>query len=117
LRHLYERKSGNIYGNFDLVHHRAFIDFDENKHFGPMMTTGGLVLYKPCRKAIFIFRVQDQEVDVRIWESTDDIQGALVLRGNLDNLELEIIGQTPRWTKYEEKRPIYRNGFIKKRLL
>lgn len=114
---MYERKSGNVHGNFDLVHHRAFIDFDKNNHFGPVMTTGGLVFYKPCRKAIFVFQVHDKEVDIRMWESTEIIQGALVLRGNLENLELEILGQTPRWTKYEERMPIYRNGFIRKRLL
>lgn len=117
LCHLYERKSGNVYGNFDLVHHRAFIDFKLDNHFGPVMTTGGLVIYKPCQKAIFIFQIRNNEVDVRIWESTDAIQGALLLRGNLENLELEILGQTHEWRKYEEKIQIHQNGPIKKRLL
>ena len=115
--HLHERKSGYLYGTFDLVHQRAFIDFNLDNHFGPVMTLSGLVVYKPCQKAIFIFQIANNEVDVRIWESTDVIQGQMLLRGNLDNLELEILGQTHRWRKYEEKMRIYKNGPIKKRLL
>lgn len=115
--HLYERRNGNVYGNFDLVHHQAFIDFNLDNHFGPVMTLGGLVFYKPCQKAIFIFQIRNNEVDVRIWESTDVIQGALLLRGNLENLELKILGQKHEWRKYEEKVRIYKNGPIKKRLL
>lgn len=115
--HLYERISGNVYGNFNLIHHQAFIDLNLDNHFGPVMTRSGLLLYKPCQKAIFIFQIRNNEVDIRIWESTDVIQGGLVLRGNLENLELEILGQTHRWRKYEEKMRIYKNGPIKKRLL
>ena len=115
--HLHERRNGNVYGNFDLVHHRAFIDFNLDNHFGPVMTLGGLVLYKPCQTAIFVFQIHNNEVDVRIWESTDVIQGALLQRGNLENLELRILGQTHEWSKYEEKIQIHKNGLIKKRLL
>lgn len=115
--HLHERKSGYVYGNFCLPHFTAFIDFNEDNHFGPVVSTGGLFLYKPCRKAIFIFQIRDRGVDFSIWESTDEIRGTLVLRGNLENLELALIGQKPTWTKYEETVPVCRNSFIYKRLL
>ncbi|CAL5871603.1 uncharacterized protein PFLUO_LOCUS5856 [Penicillium psychrofluorescens] len=115
--HLYERKSGNVYGTFRLPLYNAFIDFNKDNHFGPVMSTGGLFLYKPCRKAIFIFQIRDREVDFRIYESTDDIHGSLVLRGDLENFELRLVGQKPTWTKYEETVPVYKNGPIKKRLL
>lgn len=114
---LHERKTGNVHGEFYLPHYSAFIDFNENHHFGPVVSTDGLFIYKPCRKAIFVFEICDREVEFRIWESTTNIQGSLVLRGDLNNLEVEIIGQKPTWTKYEEKEPVYRNDFIKKRLL
>lgn len=57
--HLYERRSGNDYGKFDLPCHQAFIDWDESRRFGPVMSAGGLFLYKPCQKAIFMFEIHD----------------------------------------------------------
>ena len=114
--HLYERRSGNDYGKFDLPCNQAFIDWNESHHFDPVISASGLFLYKPCQKAIFIFEIHDRAVDFRIWESTDDIRGSLVLRSNIGNLELELLGQKPKWTKYEETKPLYKNGFIKKRL-
>lgn len=39
------------------------------------------------------------------------------MRGGLDNLELEVIGQKPTWTKYDEKWPVYKEWDpIKKRI-
>lgn len=72
------------------------------------MTTRGLFLYKPCRKTLFIFRVDNNQVEFRMWESAEDIQGSLVLRGNLDNLEMELLGKKSTWTKWENKRPIFK---------
>ncbi|KAJ5544102.1 hypothetical protein N7494_005381 [Penicillium frequentans] len=115
--HLYERRSGNDHGQFDLPCHQAFIDWNESHHFGPVMSAGGLFLYKPCQKAIFIFEIRDRAVDFRIWKSTDDIRGSLVLRGNIENLELDLLGQKPQWTNYEETERLHKNDFINKSLL
>ena len=87
---LRERKTGHLYGEFRLPIYTAFTSLKEEHHFGPVMSARGLFLYKPGRKAIFIFQIDDEKVDARIWESTVDIQGRLLLRGGLDNLELEL---------------------------
>jgi hypothetical protein len=102
-RQLHKRKTGKNYGTFDLPWEPAFVDFCAKNHFGPVVSIGGLFLYKTCRKALFIFRIGKKEVEFRIWESTEDIQGYLVLRGSLEDLELELVGQKPTWTKYKER--------------
>lgn len=79
-----------------------------------MVSTSGLFLYKPCRKALFIFRIGDTHVKFRMWESTEDIQGSLLLRGDLENLKLELPGQKPAWTKSEETQPVFRKGWLTK---
>ncbi|KAK3175442.1 hypothetical protein K4F52_010272 [Lecanicillium sp. MT-2017a] len=95
--HMYERKTGLHYGRFDLPLYSAFIDFNEENHFGPT--------------------VGDREVDLRIWETTDKIQGYLLLRGGLDNLDVQLIGQKPTWTRHQETVSVYKYSFIKKRLV
>ncbi len=114
--HLYQRKTGKLYGEFSIPIYEGLISFSEEDHFGPEASTGGLFLYKPCRKALWIFRIDDEIVHLRLWKSSEDIRGSLVLRGNLENLELELIGQKPAWTKYEETQRIYKAGFIKRLL-
>ncbi|KAH1355719.1 hypothetical protein KXW98_007559 [Aspergillus fumigatus] len=104
---MHERKTGHVYGDFSLPIN-GLTDLNEEHHFGPVVSASGLFLYKPGRKAIFIFRIGEREVDARLWESTDDIQGSLLMRGGLDNLELELIGQKPTWTKYDETWPVYK---------
>ena len=102
---LRERKTGYLHGHFrfpdDLISRK------EEHHFGPVVSADGSFLYKPGRTAIFIFQIDDEKVDARIWESTVDIQGSLLLRGELDNLKLEPIGQKPSWTRYSEIWPIW----------
>ena len=115
---LRERRTGRLYGEFRLPIYTAFTSLKEEHHFGPVMSASGLFLYKPGPKAIFIFQIDDEKVDARIWESTVDIQGRLLLRGGLDNLELELIGQKPTWKKYNEIWPIYKEmSYIRKRIL
>ena len=114
--HLYERKNGNFHGDFVLPDDRTIWEFNENNHFGPVMSTKGLFLYKSSPTAILIFRIGDRKVDVRIWESSNSLKGPLVLRGNLEDLELELIEQNPRWRKSVQTVTVCRNDFIKKRI-
>ncbi|KAF7588278.1 hypothetical protein BBP40_005932 [Aspergillus hancockii] len=114
---LRERKTGHFYGDFSLPIYNSLTDLNEKHHFGPVMSASGLFLYKSGRKGIFVFEIGDRKVDARIWESTVDIQGSLLLRGGLDNLELEVIGQNPTWTKFDETWPVYKEwDLIKKRI-
>jgi len=113
--HLLERTTGRTHGDFRLPSYPAFCDLNKKYHFGAVVSTGGLFLYKPGRKALYIFRITDKQVECRMWESAEDIQCLLVLRGDLDNLELELIGQKPTWkTKSEETTPVFRNTWLKK---
>ncbi|KAL4934815.1 hypothetical protein BDV06DRAFT_208227 [Aspergillus oleicola] len=115
--HLYKRKNGHFYGDFSLPIYKGLTELQEKHHFGPVVSASGLFLYKPGQKGIFIFQIGDRKVDARIWESTADIQGSLLLRGQLENLELELIGQKPTWTKYDDTWPVYKEGdFIKRRI-
>ncbi|KAJ5544110.1 hypothetical protein N7494_005389 [Penicillium frequentans] len=114
---LRKRKSGHVYGSFSLPIYTGLTDPNEETNFGPVASASGVFLHKPGRKAIFIFQIRDREVDARIWESTIDIQGSLLLRGELDNLELEVIGQNPTWTKYNETWRVYKErDFFKRRI-
>ena len=51
---------------------------------------------------MLIFRVQKLTVDCRMLESADDTRGFLVLRGDLEQLGLKLIGQEPAWIKHEK---------------
>ncbi|KAL7903811.1 hypothetical protein GGI35DRAFT_465183 [Trichoderma velutinum] len=114
---LHKRRSGHIHGNFQYPKYSKYIDFNEENQFGPVVSTNGLFLYKPCQKALFIFRVGDDEVDFRIWESTSNIEGCLVLRGNLEKLELKLLQQEPSWKKYHSSEPIVKINFIKRKII
>jgi hypothetical protein len=115
---LHQRKNGYIHGEFDFPAFRSFISLDKEDKFGPMVTKDGLVLYKPCKKALFMCHIGDREVKIRAWESKDEIRGSLVLRGDLNNLQVEIIGQNPSWTKHEMEEPVFKNwDLIKKYVL
>lgn len=114
--HMLERSTGYVHGTVALPIYQGFTDFDPTHHFGPVVSTGGLFIYKPSRKVLFIFQLGDKNLNLRIWESTDVIKGSLVVRGNLNNLELELIDQNPTWSKWEETIPVYRYDFIKKRM-
>ncbi|KAK1713410.1 uncharacterized protein BDZ83DRAFT_756782 [Colletotrichum acutatum] len=106
--HLHRRNDGKTHGTFLWPSIKNFIEFTPHHDHGPVMSTNGLLLRKPCSKAIFIWQVRDKRVHFRIWESTADIQGHLALRGSLDQLELVLVGQQARWTQYEVTEPIYK---------
>lgn len=114
---LHERETGRVYGNFRLPCHRVFHDQDEITRFGPVVSTGGLFVFKPCRRAFLIVRIHKRKVHARIWESAEDIKGHLVLRGGLENLELRLIGQRPNWNIYEATERVHTNGFLAKKML
>lgn len=107
--HLRQRHNGYIYGRFDLPRYSAFVSLKSEDHFGPLVSKQDLVLYQPSKKVIFIFSIGDRSVKFRAWESTDEIRGPLILRGSLENLELELIGKTPVWRKHEMEVPIWIN--------
>ncbi|KFY46962.1 hypothetical protein V494_00255 [Pseudogymnoascus sp. VKM F-4513 (FW-928)] len=88
--HLHERKNGNVHGHFQLPSHTAYIDLNKDHRFGPV--------------------IGDRQVEFRIWESIEVIQGSLVVRGSLDELELELIGQKTSWIKHGRATgpPMYR---------
>ena len=113
--HLYERKTGYAYGQPDLPYYTAFDHLSEEKRFGPVANTRGLFLILP--KSTFNSRINGTSDDVRMWESSKDIEGSLVLRGNLEDPELELIGQKSAWTRHEEKKRIFKTDFIKKRVI
>ncbi|KZL82370.1 hypothetical protein CI238_13090 [Colletotrichum incanum] len=115
--HLYERKTGRDYGYFQFPSFPAFIDFNDDNHFGPVVSTNGLFLYKPCSKALFIFRISAREALVRIWESSDVIRGSILLRGGIEDLEVKLIGENPNWIKYEDNETVYKNSLFKRFLL
>jgi hypothetical protein len=112
--HMVERKTGRRHGDFDLPA-TDLTYVNDNNHFGPVVSPGGLFLYKPGRKTLIIFRIGDEKVDARVWKSATDIQGFLLLRGELDNLEIELVGSQPTWTKSIETCYVYREtDLIKK---
>ena len=51
------------------------------------------MFYKPGEKALYIVHIGDRNAELQVWESEDEIRGSLVMRSNLKNLELELIGQ------------------------
>ncbi|KAK2059321.1 hypothetical protein LY76DRAFT_645578 [Colletotrichum caudatum] len=93
--HLRRRKDGKTHGSFPFP---SFIYINPDHHHGPITSENKLFLYKPCKKAVLVWQVQDKSVRFRIWESADDIQGPLALRGSLDDLELTPVGQQCAWT-------------------
>jgi hypothetical protein len=97
-----------------LPSYSAFDDGDKAFHFGPAVSSGGLMLYKLSQKALIIFRVGARVVDFRVLESKDEIKGPRVLRGSLEDLELILIGQNPVWTKYEMRELVCRLDFLTK---
>ncbi|KIW22064.1 hypothetical protein, variant [Cladophialophora immunda] len=106
---LHQRKNGYIHGEFAFPAYSVFISLKNEDKFGPMVTKDGLVLYKPCKKALFMCHIGDREVRIQAWESEDEIRGSLVLRGDLNNLQVEIIGQNASWTKHEMEEPVFKN--------
>ncbi|KAH8655648.1 hypothetical protein BX600DRAFT_470056 [Xylariales sp. PMI_506] len=116
---LIERQTGRIYGEFMMPLKKEFFTINSKHHFGPVVSRQGLVLYKLCPKAFYILDFSDKNiVKTRVWESEDEIQGSLVLRGSLENLELELLEQEPMWTKYElENEKIFKYGMIKKMVM
>ncbi|KAL7904207.1 hypothetical protein GGI35DRAFT_463893 [Trichoderma velutinum] len=115
--HLHKRTSGHIHGSFEYPKHSKYIDFKEENRFGPVMGTNGLFLYKPCKTALFIFRIGDDKVDFYIWESTSNIEGYLVLRGKLENLELKLLQQEPSWNIYYSPQDIVKNDILKRQFI
>lgn len=114
---LRNRKNGHLYGDFMFPIFPAFADLDERNHFGPVVSTRGLFLYKPCQKALCIFRIGDKDVEFRFWESTDIIKGSLVLRGDLENLELELVGQKRTWSEHKTTERIFKRNWFERLLL
>jgi hypothetical protein len=88
--HLLKRSNGDTYGKFDLPHGQVE-SVHERDRFGPLVSSSGLVLYRPSAEILYIFCIEDKKVEYRIWESETRIQGSLVLRGNLETLQLRFV--------------------------
>ncbi|KAH8655551.1 hypothetical protein BX600DRAFT_69897 [Xylariales sp. PMI_506] len=116
---LIERQTGRIHGEFMMPLHKEFYTIDSKHHFGPVVSRQGLVLYKLSPKAFYVLDFNDKNiVRIRVWEPEDEIQGSLVLRGSLENLELELLDQEPTWMKHElENERIFKYGLIKNRVM
>ena len=63
-------------------------------------------------KALFLFRIRDDAVNFRVWQSTTDIEGSVLLRGGLENLELEVVGHEHNWTIHEMKEPVLKAWIV-----
>lgn len=88
--YLLQRSNGAEYGKFDTpnVGRR-----DHRECFGPFVSSEGLILFRPSAKFLYIFRVGKKKVEFRIWEAEARVQGSIVLRGELDELEWYLVDQ------------------------
>jgi hypothetical protein len=125
---LYKRSTGRAYGDYhypqQILRH---FDWDEKTYFGPVVSTGGVFLYVCGKKTLLLYQFDDQKdgkhnkdkgqtpvVRFQIWQSTtSDIQGSLVLRGNLNNIELEFLEQKHSWKKLNAESPILQFPWVK----
>lgn len=79
--HLLDRSNGTTHGKFDLPRGRVE-SLREEERFGSLVSSSGLVLYKPSANILYIFRIFDSQVKYRIWESKTGMHGSFVLRGD-----------------------------------
>lgn len=112
--HIINCDSGLEHGQFMMPTSQAFNNLKEESHFGPVVSAKGVILQKSSDKALYIFSIHSDRVDIRVWESEERIEGCLVLRGSLAELELNIIGHSHVWTKHELKTEwVYKTNIIK----
>lgn len=112
--HLIERRNGDTHGTFRLPLYPGFISFDKQTWLDPLVSSGGLIFLKRSPKVVYIFSVGERKVTFHIRESSESLEGPLLLRGGLDNLELTTIGQGHDWRIHKVEERVNRKWFMDK---
>lgn len=116
--YLHTRKDGKSYASFTLPLYDGFYCCDSGLLFGPVASRSSLVLCKPAKRGICVFRVGKKSLDITFWESDVDLEGLLLLRGDIDNLELRHgSGQALRYRGRKESWRIDRYDFVKRNFI
>jgi hypothetical protein len=88
--HLLKRSNGSTRGKFDLPE-GSVQSLHQEDRFGPLMSSSGLVLYKPCANILYILRISSDKVEYHILGSETKIVGSFVLLGDLEKLEWHLL--------------------------
>ena len=101
---LYSRENGRNRGSFLVPRPKEFPGSDPE--FGPMVSQGGLIFLKTTPETHYIFSIQSGKVYFQLWKAETKVEDPIVLRGSMDNVELEVLGKKPNWTIYKQESKI-----------
>ena len=71
-----------------------------------MVSQGGLIFLKTTPETHYIFSIQSGKVYFQLWKADIKVEDPMVLRGSMDNVELEVLGKEPNWTIYKQESKI-----------
>jgi len=102
---MYSRKNGHDQGSFYIPCPNDFL-CRPGLEFGPMASQGGLIFFKTTPETHYIFSIQNGKIYFQLWKAETKVEDPVVLRGSIDNVELEVLGKKPNWTIYRQERKI-----------
>ena len=94
---LVQRKNGHVYGSVTIPIPSATSTLGNEPYSNIWRTESDLIVWNRPR-ALIIFRLSADVVEYRVWKSANEIRGAILVKGSLETLSVEIIGQEPCWS-------------------
>jgi len=108
---IYSRKNGHDQGSFCIPCPNDFLCFPGNE-FGPMASPSGLIFFKTTPETHYIFSIRNGKVYFQLWKAETKVEDPVVLRGSIDDVELEVLGKKPHWTIHRQEINITRPDLV-----
>ena len=94
---LVQRKNCHVHSDFTMPIPSAMSALGNEPHSDFWRARSDLIIWNRSRTLI-ILRLSANVVEYRVLESAEEIRGAILLKGSLESLSVEIIGQEPCWS-------------------